>query len=88
MRIVNREPTEDREPRTESRGTPKSLPVEWYRMTHKDGGWRPDVGMESFGGLELWDHGIGPHEINAAEVDGKIEFPEELKEGLGQLDKE
>lgn len=57
-------------------------------MTHKDGGWRPDVGMELYGGNEIWDHGIGPHEINVAEVDGEIEFPEELKEDLAQLDDE
>lgn len=57
-------------------------------MTHQDGGWRPDLGLESYGGNEIWDHGIGPHEINAAEVDGEITFPAELKEGLAQLDEE
>ena len=57
-------------------------------MTHKDGGWRPNLGMESYGGHDVWDHGIGPHEINDGEVDGKIEFPEELKEGLAELDDE
>lgn len=55
-------------------------------MTHKDGGWRPDLGLETFGGSELWDHGIGPHEINAGEVDGKIEFPQELKDAFAELD--
>ena len=57
-------------------------------MTHQDRGWRPDLGLEEYGGNELWDHGIGPHEINAGEVDGDIEFPAELKEGLSTLDEE
>jgi hypothetical protein len=33
-------------------------------MTHRDSGWRPDVGLDSYKGKELWDHGIGPHEVN------------------------
>jgi hypothetical protein len=44
--------------------------------------------MGDYGGHEVWDHGIGPHEINDAEVDGKIEFPAELKAGLARLDDE
>ncbi|WP_435178437.1 hypothetical protein [Halorussus sp. AFM4] len=55
-------------------------------MAHRDVGWRPDLGLEEYGGHELWDHGIGPHEVNAAEVDGEIQFPAELKEGLSTLD--
>lgn len=55
-------------------------------MTHKDGGWRPDLGMEKYGGHEIWDHGIGPHQINAGETEGNIEFPEELEDAIAELD--
>ncbi|WP_458210009.1 hypothetical protein [Haladaptatus sp. NG-SE-30] len=46
-------------------------------MSHKDGGWRPDVGLETYAGFELWDHGIGPHEINDGEVDGDVSFDDD-----------
>lgn len=55
-------------------------------MTHKDAGWRPDLGLEEYGGDELWDHGIGPHELNDGQVEEDFEFPAELKEGLVTLD--
>ncbi|WP_224268095.1 hypothetical protein [Haloprofundus salinisoli] len=43
-------------------------------MTHKDSGWRPSVGTQTYAGFELWDHGSAPHKINDAQVDGDIEF--------------
>lgn len=43
-------------------------------MTHHDSGWRPDLGLETYNGYEVWDHGIAPHEINLGEVDGTVEF--------------
>lgn len=46
-------------------------------MTHKDSGWRPHLGLQPYKGLELWDHDIGPHEINVGEVDGEITFEDE-----------
>ncbi|WP_227357466.1 hypothetical protein [Haladaptatus salinisoli] len=55
-------------------------------MTHKDSGWRPSVGFETYGGHEIWDHGTGPHEINHGEVDGEIEFPEELERLIEELE--
>lgn len=43
-------------------------------MAHKDSGWRPGIGLQTYGGFELWDHGPGPHQISHDEVDGDIEF--------------
>ncbi|MFB6161204.1 MAG: hypothetical protein ABEJ61_08520 [Haloferacaceae archaeon] len=43
-------------------------------MSHEDSGWRPKGAMEEFDGYEVWDHGIGAHQVNAGEVDGEIEF--------------
>lgn len=40
-------------------------------MTHDDSGWRPRIGLETYKGHELWDHMIGPHEINTAEAGGE-----------------
>lgn len=48
-------------------------------MVHDDSGWRPKGG-ESYKGYQIWEYDIGAHEINNGEVDGDIEFPEELKE--------
>lgn len=57
-------------------------------MTHQDGGWRPDLGVEKYRGGEVWDHDIGPHQLNDGQVEEELEFPAELKEGLSQLDDE
>lgn len=43
-------------------------------MAHQDSGWRPHLATETYNGYEVWDHGIGPHELNDGEVDGEIEF--------------
>ncbi|MFB6302828.1 MAG: hypothetical protein ABEH78_08215 [Haloferacaceae archaeon] len=43
-------------------------------MAHYDGGWRPRGATETYNGFEVWDHGIGPHELNHGEVDGDISF--------------
>ena len=51
-------------------------------MTHHDSGWRPKGAVETYNGFEVWDHGVFPHELNIAEVDGEIEFDEELLEDL------
>lgn len=48
-------------------------------MTHHDSGWRPTPAMETYDGFDVWDHNVGPHEINDGEVDGDIQF-EELEE--------
>lgn len=56
-------------------------------MSHKDTGWRPHLGMETYKGHEMWDHDIGPHQINDGEVDGEIEL-EELLGGIDEIDDE
>jgi len=43
-------------------------------MAHYDSGWRPKGATETYNGFEVWDHGIGPHELNQGEVDGDISF--------------
>jgi len=49
-------------------------------MAHKDTGWRPDGAMDAYGGYEVWEYNLGPHEINDAEIDGDIDF-EKYAEG-------
>jgi hypothetical protein len=46
-------------------------------MSHKDSGWRPHLGVQSYNGNEMWDHVGGPHEFNDAEVDGEIDLETE-----------
>ena len=58
-------------------------------MTRKDSGWRPHLASDTFDGFEVWDHGIGPHQINDGEVDGDIDFSdliEELKQEQADAD--
>lgn len=38
-------------------------------MTHGDGGWRPTGAVESYKGLDVWDHDIGPHQFNPGQRD-------------------
>lgn len=45
-------------------------------MAHKDTGWRPDGSMDAYGGYEVWEYNIGPHEMNDGVVDGDIDFDE------------
>lgn len=42
-------------------------------MAHDDGGFRADGMMMHYKGEEVWDHEIGPQEVNNGEVD-----PEDL----------
>lgn len=42
-------------------------------MTHKDSGWRPHLAMHTYEGLEVWDHNVGPHQINNGEVESEAE---------------
>jgi hypothetical protein len=51
-------------------------------MTHKDSGWRPNLGGQQYKGHEIWDHVGGPHEFNEAEVDGDVD----LEDVLGGID--
>ncbi|WP_199174957.1 hypothetical protein [Halegenticoccus soli] len=51
-------------------------------MSHKDSGWKPKCGLESYRGHDVWEYECGPHEVNQGEVDGVIEFEAELKDGL------
>ncbi|MFC4438288.1 MULTISPECIES: hypothetical protein [Natrialbaceae] len=44
-------------------------------MTHTN--WRPDPNLETKRGREVWDH-RAPHDINDDEVDGEVEFSEEV----------
>lgn len=37
--------------------------------------------MDAFGGYEIWEYNVGPHEINEGEVDGEIDFGEYLEDG-------
>lgn len=55
-------------------------------MAHKDSGWRPKVGLETYGGYEIWDHGVGPHEINEGVTDGEVDcgLDGECDEGTGE----
>jgi hypothetical protein len=48
-------------------------------MGHKDTGWRPRGGVESYRGYDLWEYEIGPHEVNDGEVDGDISFDDETE---------
>ncbi len=41
--------------------------------------------MEKKRGREVWDH-RGPHEINDGEIDGEIEFDDEVLEGFRDED--
>lgn len=43
-------------------------------MVNRDSGWRPDGAMDAFGGYEIWEYNVGPHEINDGEVDGEIDY--------------
>ncbi|MFC7156781.1 hypothetical protein ACFQPA_15185 [Halomarina halobia] len=38
-------------------------------MTHGDSGWRPTLGANSYRGQGIWDHNVGPHEVNCGCVD-------------------
>ncbi|WP_168219981.1 hypothetical protein [Salarchaeum sp. JOR-1] len=38
-------------------------------MAHDDGGFRADGMMMQYKGEEVWDHEVGPQEINNGEVD-------------------
>ena len=51
-------------------------------MTHRDSGWRPDVGLDTYDGFELWDHDMGPHQMNDGELDVEVEFPDEILDAL------
>jgi hypothetical protein len=42
-------------------------------MGHRDTDWRPTC-VESYNGYMIWDHDVGPHQLNDGEVDGNIEF--------------
>lgn len=33
--------------------------------------------MHTYKGLEIWDHDVGPHEINAGEVEGDVDADEQ-----------
>jgi hypothetical protein len=30
--------------------------------------------MDAYGGYEVWEYNVGPHQINEGEVDGEIDF--------------
>jgi hypothetical protein len=42
-------------------------------MGHRDTDWRPTC-VEGYNGYMIWDHDVGPHQLNDGEVDGDIEF--------------
>lgn len=44
-------------------------------MTHTN--WRPDPGLSSKRGRDVWDH-TAPHDVNDGEVDGEVEFSDEV----------
>ena len=48
-------------------------------MKHSD--WRPEPGLDCCNGREVWDH-EAPHRINDGEVDGEIDFDDEVLEGF------
>lgn len=50
-------------------------------MVNRDSGWRPKGAMDAFGGYEIWEYNVGPHEINDGEVDGEIDFDPYVEEG-------
>jgi hypothetical protein len=56
-------------------------------MAHKDTGFRPTFGMDSYKGLELWEYDIGPQQKNDAVVDGDIAL-EELIDSIDEIDGE
>ncbi|WP_436344274.1 hypothetical protein [Natronorubrum sp. FCH18a] len=48
-------------------------------MTHTN--WRPNPTLDTKRGKEVWDH-RAPHDINDGEIDGEIEFSDEVLEGF------
>lgn len=42
-------------------------------MGHRDTDWEPTC-VEGYNGYMIWDHDLGPHQINDGEIDGDIEF--------------
>lgn len=54
-------------------------------MAHQDSGWRPKLGVETYNGYEVYDHGVSPHEVNEGEVDGDVAFDRETLEEAADL---
>lgn len=52
-------------------------------MTHVD--WRPEPKLDRKRDREVWDH-EAPHRINTGEVDGDVEFSDEVLEGFRDED--
>lgn len=38
-------------------------------MAHEDSGWRPEGATETYGGFEVWDHGVWPNEFNHGDTE-------------------
>jgi hypothetical protein len=53
-------------------------------MAHRDTGFRPNLGVEGYRGLELWEYDIGPQQKNDGVVDGDIDL-EELLGGIDEI---
>lgn len=52
-------------------------------MANYDGGWRPDVGMETYNGYEVGDHGVSAHELTEGQIEGEVAFDwEALGDGV------
>lgn len=52
-------------------------------MPHRDIGWRPDVGVESYNGHEVWDHCAGQYQIHEED---EFDEPEEISFDWDELD--
>lgn len=49
-------------------------------MSHHDSGWRPKGAVETHNGFEVFDHRVGPHEVNGGETDGEVSFEDDGSE--------
>lgn len=41
--------------------------------------------MEAYGGYEVWEYNVGPHQKNEGEVDGDIDFGAYVEDEEGEV---
>lgn len=45
-------------------------------MAHKDLDWKPEGGLETYRGMDVWEYDVGPHQQTEGEVDGDLDLAE------------